>query len=374
MRMMQALLWVLVALLPTASFGALPKNVAVVVYPQAKGTAPYARIALSRLEQILTDNGVTVLDQAKAEDLKKNWKKLEDPGALITAEEFVSVAKKYAVDGVFRIYLDTGLTRGLANVFTATALTDIRFVGEDAKVLAAASPPMGVKGMPPSDGLTESAAISNAIQRSVDITIQQLGYKVLDFTNPRLFSVKLQEKQGAPGFGAEPRPAALSSSDPVVKLAKLADDDWLSEEITCAQKSGDGKMAVLGGYIRQTTMNMRGGPPQRAYGSKVHIVDTVAQKEVLAYVTAPVAERTRHEKGGSKILDCMFLGSWRYLAAATESKLFLWDTERGTVMSELAFDEGLASATLEYGKAGEQDFLAVATGGGNKKVYQIVRE
>jgi hypothetical protein len=371
MRALRILLLALFALVPAAAIGALPKSVAVVVYPQTKTAAPYARIALSRLEQILTDNGVTVLDQSKAEELKKNWKKLEDPGALITAEEFVNNAGKYSIDGVFRVYLDTGLARGLAGIHTATALTDIRLVGEDAQVRSAASPPMGVKGMPPSDGLTESAAVSNAIQRSVDMTVQQMGYKVMDFTNPRLFNVKLQQKAGAPAYAAEGRPAALSQTDPSVKLAKLADDDWLSEEVTCAQASPDGKMVVLGGYIRQT--KLLGGRPQRSYGSKVHVLDTVARKEVLAYETAPVGDRTRYEKGGSKILDCMFLSSWRYLAAATESKLFLWDTERGIVMSELLFEEGLSNAVLEYGRAGDQDFLAVTTGR-DKKVYQIVRE
>ena len=42
---------------------ATPKSVAVIVYPQSAMAKQYSRVALARLEQVLTDNGVTVLDQ-----------------------------------------------------------------------------------------------------------------------------------------------------------------------------------------------------------------------------------------------------------------------------------------------------------------------
>lgn len=369
--MLKLAVGILGILLSTAAIAATPKNVAIVVYSQSKLATQYARIALSRFEQVLSDNGVTVLDQKKADALKKGWKKLEDPGALITAEEFVKNAGKYAIDGVYRVYLDAGLTQGLAGIFTATALADIRFIGEDAAISSAASPAMGAKGMPPSDGLTESAALSNAIQRAIDLTSQQLGWKVMDFTNPRLFSVHLKQMQIAPNYVAEVHPPKLANTDDSTRLAKLASEDWTSEEVTCVRKSPDEKMAVVGGYIRQTSL--LGGRPKRVYGSRVHVVDAVANKEVIAMETAPVAERTREEKGGSKILDCLFVSNWRYLTAVTNSKLFLWDTERGVVLSELFFDEGIDDAMLEYGKYSGQDYLAVVSG--NKKVvYQIVRE
>lgn len=343
-----------------------PKSVAVIVYPQSAMAKQYARIALARLEQVLTDNGVTVLDQKKAEELKKGWKKLEDPGALITAEEFVKSAGKYAIDGVYRVYLDTGLTPGLAGIFTATSLADIRFIGEDARIRSAASPAMGVKGMPPSDGLTESAAISNAIQRAIDSTIQSMGMKVLDFTNPRLFNVKLQPMPGTETMVPEKRPAPLSDSDPIIKLADLKDSFALSEEVTCANRSPDDKMVVVGGYLRKT----QGG---RLYGSQIHVLDRVANKEVITFETAPVATRKAEEKGGAKILDCMFISNWRYLLAVTNSKLFLWDVERGAVMSALFFDEGIDKAQLEYGKSGEKDLLAVVSENG-RQVFRISRE
>jgi len=343
-----------------------PKNVAVIVYPQSTLAKQYSRIALARIEQVLSDNGVTVLDQKKAEELKKGWKKLEEPGALITAEEFVKSAGKYAIDGVYRVYLDAAITTGLAGIFTATSLADIRFIGEDAQIRSSASPAMGVKGMPPSDGLTESAAISNAIQRAVDATVQSMGMKVIDFTNPRLFTVRLAPMPGTETMVAEKRPAALSDSDPIIALASLKDSFALSEEVTCINRSPDDKMVVVGGYLRKT----QGG---RLYGSQIHVLDRVANKEVIVFETAPVATRKAEEKGGAKILDCMFISNWRYLAAVTNSKLFLWDVERGAVMSALFFDEGIDEAQLEYGKSGDKDLLAVVSENG-RQVFRISRE
>ncbi|MFO6420653.1 hypothetical protein ACLBKS_10660 [Hylemonella sp. W303a] len=353
------------------------RKVAVLVYASPALPAAHARIAQTRLEQILADNGVTVLDREQADKLKQGWGRLQDPGALITAEEFVANAAKYALDGVYRVYLDTGVVRGVAGLYSATALSDIRYVGEDAQVRAAASPPMGVKGLPPSDGLTESAAVSNAVQRAVDATAQALGLQVLDYTNPRLFSVRLQAVPtvGA-DYRAEARPAPLAAADPALKRVKLAEGDWLSEEITCAQPSPDGKMVAVGGYIRKT--QLLGGRPQRSYGSTVHVLDLGADKEVATFVSAPVADRTRDEQGGSKVLDCLFLSGWRYVAAVTNSKLFLWDTERGAVMSEITFDRAYELARLEHGRSGDQDFLSFSfqglTTGSGRVSYRITRE
>jgi hypothetical protein len=363
----RALTLTLVSLLLFSSdLMAAPKNVAVIVYPQSAMAKQYARVALTRIEQVLTDNGVTVLDQKKADELKKGWKKLEDPGALITAEEFVKSAGKYSIDGVYRVYLDTALTTGLAGIFTATSLADIRFIGEDAQIRSSASPAMGVKGMPASDGLTESSAISNAIQRAVDFTIQPMGMKVLDFTNPRLFTVKLEPMPDTQAMIPQKRPVPLSDSDPIIKLADLKDSFALSEEVTCINPSSDNKMVAVGGYLRKT----QGG---RLYGSQIHVLDRDANKEVVIFETAPVATRKAEEKGGAKILDCMFISNWRYLAAVTNSKLFLWDVERGAVMSALFFDNGVDEAHLAYGKSGDKDMLTVVSGNG-RQVFRISRE
>ena len=92
-------------LLIMQSLWALPQKAAIVIYPQSKLATQYARVAQARLEQVLTDNGITILDPKKAAELKKGWKKLEDPGALITAEEFVKNAGKYDIErGLSRLY------------------------------------------------------------------------------------------------------------------------------------------------------------------------------------------------------------------------------------------------------------------------------
>lgn len=345
------------------SLWALPQKAAIIIYPQSKLATLYSRVALARLEQVLTDNGITVLDQKKAAELKKGWKKLEDPGALITAEEFVKNAGKYDIDGVYRVYLDASLTDGVAGIFTATALADIRFLGEDAKITSAAPSPMGSKGMPPSDGLTDTAAISNAIQRAVDLSAQQLGVKILDFTNPRLFDIKLQPADGVNNIIPETLPSRIADNDPAIKLANLANGDWSSEEVTCGRKSPDGNMAVIGGYVRTF--------PERHYISRVHLVDIVAGKEVTKINTTTGGADA---KGNSKILDCLFVGNWRYLAAITGSKLFLWDSERGVEMSSVFLSEGISSAELDYGKIGKDGYLTIKRNGQPYHIFKIVKE
>ena len=160
-------------------------KVAVMVYGQNSLAKKYSRAASTRVENILMDNGVEVLDQSEAEELKDVWKRLEDPGFFITAESFVENAEKYAVDGVIRVYLHAELTKGWGKSYSATAIADIRFVDNEANTLAYSSIPMGVPGKPPSDGLTKSSAVVNAIQRAVDEGGEKLGLEVIDVANPR---------------------------------------------------------------------------------------------------------------------------------------------------------------------------------------------
>jgi hypothetical protein len=84
------------------------EKVAVVVYGKDANAKKLIRVAQTRMEQLLNDNGVIVLDQAKAEALKKSWQTLSDPGALITAEDFVENAGKFQISGIYRIYLGVG--------------------------------------------------------------------------------------------------------------------------------------------------------------------------------------------------------------------------------------------------------------------------
>ncbi|HEU0187722.1 MAG TPA: hypothetical protein VFR06_07510 [Gallionellaceae bacterium] len=186
-----------------------------------------------------------------------------------------------------------------------------------------------------------------------------------------LGEVHLQLETSPPGYDVVPRPPALSKADAAVKYAKLANETWYNEEVTCVRKSPDGRMVVVGGYLRRTFL--LGHRPRRLFGSRVHVLDSDTHKEVIALETAPVAERTREEKGGSKILDCMFVANSRYLAAVTNSKLFLWDAEHGRVLGEVYFDRALDVARLEFGRSGGGYFLGVA-GKGKKLVYRLQTE
>lgn len=347
-----------------------PEKVAVVVYGKNAASKQYLRIAQTRMEQLLGDNEVVVIDQAKAEELKKTWTQLSDPGVLITAEDFVENAGRFKISGIYRIYLDVGKSVGLASIFTATAVADIRFIGEDAQVKAAASAPMGTKGMPPSDGLTESAAVNNAIQRAVDLSAEKFGFKVMDVTNPRLvkFSLKSVSELGA-GAAEISAPPLLANNDAIVNYAKLKSDDWTSEEPTCVRSSEGGRMGAIGTYIMSTSLNF--GRPTRTYASALHVVDIDAKTEVEHFDVS--IKDSRYQTGGSKITDCRFLQTWRYVAAVSQSHLIFADTERGVELGRIYFDDPFKKPVLMHLRAGGNDYLAVSEGE-HRLYFQIVRE
>src|SRR5688572_24208512 len=64
-------------------------RVAVMVYAASPDAKNLAGSAQSRLEQILNDNGVEVTDRDESKKIKSIWKKLEDPGYFVTADDFV---------------------------------------------------------------------------------------------------------------------------------------------------------------------------------------------------------------------------------------------------------------------------------------------
>jgi hypothetical protein len=360
----------LLLLLTALPAAAEPDKVAVVVYGQDEVASRYQRVAQTRFEQILLDNGVVVLDQDKAEELKDTWGRLSDPGALITAEDFVENAGKYEISGIYRIYLSAGHAAGLAATFTATASADIRFVDADARLKAAASAPMGTKGMPPSDGLTEAAALNNAIQRAVDHSAVTIGLAVMDTTNPRLVRLALEQVDALPeGVAAVPATSPLPTDSVWVGHARLQKDDWTSEEPTCVRVSPDGHMGVVGTYLVRTAFNF--GRPTRSYASYLHVVDAEARNEVERFEVS--LKDPRYQRGGSRITDCLFLRSWRYVAAVSQSHLIFADTERGVELGRHYFSDPFERATLTHlhGKSG--DYLVV-TEGGRRVLFQIVRE
>ena len=338
------------------------EQVAVMVYAKTPDAKKMKRTAKSRIENIMADNGITVLDQDKAEDLKNVWKRLEDPGYFITAEDFVENAEKYDIDGIVRLYLNAEATSGLANFHTATAQADIRFIDKDANVEAYTTISMGVPGVPPSDGLTRNAALLNAIQRAVDEAASKTGLEIIDYAKPRTLSYELQ----GPSEVTHKVNAVERSVHDFSQYAALANKTWTKEEVSTTCKAPSGELGAVGGYIRETSMGMR-----RSYSSVMHLVDLGDKKETGSFNST--TKKKKGKRGSVKLLDCMFLSSWRYLAAVTGLELFLWDTERGLLMSSIRLGEGTKQASLGYTKYNNKDYVSVDTGNGVAS-YEIVRK
>lgn len=346
------------------------RTVAVVVYTQGANQDEkiVTRVAQTRVEQVLGDNQVTVLDQEKSQELKNSLKQLEDPGFLLTAEDIVRAAEKYKIDGIYRVYIKTGLVAVTEGFFTATANADLRFVDEDAKVNAVAALPMGTVGHPPSDGLTAISATTNAVQRAVDVSLEKAGYKIFDAISPRKLSFDLKPVDIA----------AMSEFNSTTEMHRLppksnreiesflrtnhADANSITnDELVCSAQSPD-KAMIAAGIRVSTRMRMN-----FTWRTEMRLFDANENKQILVFDVDGGQRR-----GTTKMLDCMFISNWRYLAAVTGNTLILWDTERGAVMSSVDLsDRSFDSALLSYHRTKFGGFLVV--NGNDKKLgFQIV--
>lgn len=349
----------LLCLVTNAASGAVDaKSVAVVVYVAGDSAAALSRVAQTRAEQILGDNSITVLDQEKSKELKSGNRKLEDPGYLMTAEEFLKAAQKYQIDGIFRIYLNTSVVRASTGYFTATANANVRYVDEDAKVTAITTPVMGIKDNPPSDGLTDAAASANAVQRAIDAALEKAGLKIFDATAPRLLSLDLQEVEMAKAVG--PAEYAIRLDETELKSIKLAKRFFSEEKTTCQARSPDKAAGAVGG------LNSYRRGMDLSYNSEIHVADLKDGKEMAKYSTG-----TSRLKLGVTLLDCLFIDNWRFLAGVTGSRLYIWDTERNTAIAERTFDDTLESARLSHRRTSGGSFLVVESGG-ESRAYQLV--
>ncbi len=316
------------------------KKIAIAVFIQDDSPARYGKIAQTRLEDILDEQGVIVLDQEKVDELKDVWGNLEDPGYFITAEDFVENAGKHELDAILRVYINSEAIAGIANYYTATASVDLRLVDSTAQVSSAISVPMGSPGYPPSDGLTKLSAVKNALRRAADDSLQQIGMAVFDPTEPRTVTLELEGPvavKGNPALSRSPQ-----NDKNLWRFAELEGKTWRKESITLTAQAPGGNMAALAGYIKDTKTSGK-----RRYGSRVHLVDTRLGKEITVFEVSPVGKKTRAEKKGpKKILDLFFIDNWRYLAAINGSKLFLWDTERGRELAQVVLPKGAKRARL----------------------------
>jgi hypothetical protein len=343
------------------------KKVAVVVNSQNATADRYIKAAHSRMESILSDNAIIALDREKVEDLKDVFKTLDDPGAFVTAEDFVENAAKFKIAALVAIYLYVDTQPGLADYFSASAHADIRFIDEnDAKVTAISVLPMGTPGRPPSDGLTQSSAAINAVQRAVDDACDQLGLDNLDPATPRL--VRLDLENPIDGSSLTIAPRASEQNNTLADYAKLEDQRWRAEEVTSTVSAPAGALGAVAGYIIDTDFRRR---PRRLYGSRIHLIDNHLKREIQILDCFDVEKKRPGEMGERKILDCMFVSSWRYLAAASGGRLFFWDTEKGRLLASPVLQSALKSVQLGLARTSNDHYLVVDSGK-QKWAYRII--
>ena len=116
-------------------------------------------------------------------------------------------------------------------------------------------------------------------------------------------------------------------------------------------------MAIVGTYITQTSRrNM-----SRSYGARLHVLDLEHQKEIVSFTLHEVGKRGDGENGPSKVLDCLFVSNWRFIAAATGNKLSFFDTERGLLLSEYAYPEGPDALKIQHLRRGTDDYLQLVS-------------
>jgi hypothetical protein len=359
------------------------KKVAVAVFAQNKQAEPVIKTAQSRMEEILADNDIAVLDEEKTKELKDVFKTLEDPGAFVTAETFVENSKKFDIHGLVGVYLSAEVVPGLADYYSATAHADIRFIdNQTARVRALSTDPMGVPGAPVSDGLTESSALVNAIQRSVDSACVRMNLRVMAPATPYCVSVRLSDAVATPAF---PPPRKDRADKSLIRLANLKNPNrWTSEKATATAKAPGGSMAAVAGYLGETFTSagqVSGGGSAmdrirsggggmggfagggiggvRHYSSSIHLIDLSGQREVNVLNAEPPG------RGGDaprSIIACEFAESWRYLAAVSGRNVFLWDTQRGELLDKKEIPPLPRPTSLAFRKEQDRTYLVIGTG------------
>lgn len=309
------------------------KKTAVKVYAQNPLASDFVRAAQSRIEAILMNNKVEVLDEEKARELSDVFTTLEDPAAFVTAETFIEHSEKFELEGLIAVYLSVAADDSLSGAHLATAHADIRFVDNtSAKVLAFSSDPLGVPGAPASEGLTLNSAAINAVRRSVENAGHRLGFDLAERTRPGSVDLTLSDPE--PYTGSDPAFADPTNEEALWPYADLENKTWRNETVTTTARAPHGSIAAIAGYIRDTDFRRR---PQRLYGSRVHMVDLRPDKKEHPFVildASPVEMSASDEPRTKEIQFLAFAGGWRYLSALNGNHLFLWDTEQGRVLAK----------------------------------------
>jgi len=343
------------------------KNVAVVACAKNNQAADYVSTVQAHLESIVArHNDGVVLDQEQAKKMKADWQQLEDPDYFVTDEDFAKQAAKYDIDTLVRAHVLAESFKGLADYYSATAHVTLRCIGPDAKVSSATSAPMGSPGCAPSDGLTKTSAAVNAVQRATDDVAQRVGLRVipvshqvvpLDIEGPlRDFDVVVSMPKGDP-----------MNDTQLQHLAELENKTWLKEKVTCIAKAPGGELAAVAGHLIDIDRHRR---PMRLEGSRIHLIDLKEKRQRNIFECAPVKKK-RNERGTKKVLDTVFLSSWRFLAACTGNHIHLWDTERGKEICKKNLAAPIKEGRLVLAKDAKDAYLVVFSGDGGTHPYRI---
>jgi hypothetical protein len=209
------------------------------------------------------------------------------------------------------------------------------------------------------------------MQRAIDEAAGSLGLEIGSPASPRAMKFSLEGPVDAPAGGTPVARAPRDLNADYVALAQMAGGGRnVNEKATCADRAPGGDVGVVGGSINALARGPRG--MEMHYGSRVHLVDTAQSREVTVFDTRVLGRKPKEHRGTSQVLDCMFVHSWRYLAAVTGDVLSLWDTERGLNLAEILLPFGTEQASLDVLRAGQAYFLRVKGAGEQQAVYRIV--
>ncbi|MFA9218630.1 MAG: hypothetical protein ACEQSK_16220 [Sphingomonadaceae bacterium] len=356
--------WMLVALWGGASLASAAERVAVAVFANENSLQRYEKAVQGRMEELLREAGLETVDEKEAAKIKRNWADHIEPGVLMTAEEYSKRVERLNIKKVYRVSFGAGMSNAMGLFYSATGNVQVSVVGALAAVQSYTSKPMGVRGFPPSDALTQDAALVNALQRAVEGAAEQAGIPVLAPVTARYIPLKLSEVPALAASATELVLAARPTAAGWDQYAQVLSEKWRKEEPSCQSVSPDGAFGVLGTQAWDRANGRPGG--ERRYGGYLHVVDLGARREMTKLTLHELGLRERGENGPSAALACSFLGNWRYLIAASGNKLACFDIERGLQTCDLPVSGAPEAARLQFWQDGPKRYVQLSSDKGRQ--------
>ncbi|MDZ7783821.1 MAG: hypothetical protein U5K56_13095 [Halioglobus sp.] len=325
------------------------ERVSVVAISQNPSYSRYEKTLRTAMESVLVENGIHVLDVEKSKKLRNNWDQLNNPASLVTAEDFIERAERYAIDGILTLYYDVEVREVMAGFFSATAVVTSRVVTSEADVKGSTPRPMGALGYAPSDGLTASAAIVNALRRESDRVAAHYEMELLAPQSPRFIDLQLKQASLPANAHLLARGEAVPAD---LQRAVMAGPTktGIRRTVSCSTMASE-SVGAIGIYIRD--MDLQFGP---TYGSSLGIIDARERKLVNELVFHEV-NKSAARVGSAKIEDCLFFNGWRFLFGIAERGLKMYDVEKGKVVAELEIPDKIKGAELAIYRSGKRTFL-----------------